>query len=393
MLTDNGFPRELLSHSVQARKKYFEDKFVKHARLEEKHRELMDYIHEPAGVSLVFVVGPTGVGKTTLLHGVVRQLTEEAMPDLERDRGRIPVFAIEAATPEARGFDWADFYIRCLTGLHEPLIGHKIDYGETEGLRTDQEGRLVIHYNARTRALRRTLEKCLIHRKLAALIVDEAQDFQKVSGGRRLLDQMDTLKSLTSLSHTLWVLVGHYELLTLIDLNGQLSRRSREIHFTRYRYECEEDTKAFRGALLTFQSHLPLEREPNLLKHWEYLYEHSLGCVGIIKDWLRLTLAAALEDDEKKPFLSYLRKYQIPPRKLVNMAREIREGEIAMEEKEAQRAELRRLLNMSAEPVRKSMAETGDASKPATARSEHRSRAVGKRNPQRDPVGVQSYVE
>jgi len=42
------------------------------------------------------------------------------------------------------------------------------------------------------------LEQALRYRSPTAFIVDEAQHFKRIAGGRRLLDQMDTLKSLAN---------------------------------------------------------------------------------------------------------------------------------------------------------------------------------------------------
>jgi molybdopterin-guanine dinucleotide biosynthesis protein len=47
----------------------------------------MRVIREPAGASLISVCGPTGVGKTTLLRRVQKNLIEQALPDLKKDEG------------------------------------------------------------------------------------------------------------------------------------------------------------------------------------------------------------------------------------------------------------------------------------------------------------------
>jgi len=44
----------------------------------------------------------------------------------------------------------------------------------------------------------------------------------------------------------------------------------------------------------TFQRHLPLQKEPDLEKHYEYLLEGSVGCVGILKNWLTRALRVAV---------------------------------------------------------------------------------------------------
>src|SRR5262249_4679357 len=138
--------------------------------------------------------------------------------------------------------------------LNEPLIPHKILAGRE--VRADGSGGLLLG-QAAAPELRRALEQCLLHRRPAAVIVDEAQHLKKMASGRRLLDQMDVLKSLAALTRTVHVLLGTYELLGLATLSGQLSRRSREIHFGRYRADEPADRRAFRSVLLTFQHHLP----------------------------------------------------------------------------------------------------------------------------------------
>jgi hypothetical protein len=51
---------------------------------------------------------------------------------------------------------------------------------------------------------------------------------------------------------------------------------------------------------------LPLHQQPNLAESWQFLYERSLGCVGILKDWLSETLYDVLT--KKKPAATILLK-------------------------------------------------------------------------------------
>jgi len=83
----------------------------------------------------------------------------------------------------------------------------------------------------------------------------------------------------------------------MTNLSAQLSRRSVEIHFGRYRAESAEDCLAFKSVVLTFQRHLPLAEEPDLVGCWEALYEGSLGCIGVLKSWLNRSLAYAIAHD------------------------------------------------------------------------------------------------
>ena len=175
--------------------------------------------------------------------------------------------------------------------------------------------------------MRRALEQALYYRRPIAFLMDEAQHLKKIAGGRRLLDQMDVLKSLASLTGIVHVLIGTYDLLGLANLSAQLNRRSIEIHFPRYQAENSQEWTVFQSALLTFQRHLPLAKEPDLVGHSEFIYERSVGCIGILKNWLGRALAAALEKSAETLTLQHLERSAEPLRKLLRMAREIQEGE------------------------------------------------------------------
>jgi hypothetical protein len=203
--------------------------------------------------------------------------------------------------------------------------------------------------------------------------VDEAQHFKRIASGHRLLDQMDTIKSLANLTGITHVLIGTYELLGFSQLSAQLDRRSCEIHFPRYHIDIPEEMLDFKRTLLTFQRHLPLKGEPDLLAQSEYFYERSVGCVGVLKDWLTRALATTLEDGQETFTKTVLEQQVSPTRKLLRMAREIREGEEMLTPNSRSQVELRSLLGMS----------TGYAEN----QTSHSSRKVGKRNPVRDLVG------
>lgn len=376
MSAEERFPAELLSAPIEQRLSYFKDKIVAHPRLVTAFNELIETIYQPGDVSLIFVFGPTGIGKTTLRLRTEKRLIEEALSSLAGDSARVPVASVEAIAQGADNFHWRDYYHRALTVLDEPLLTDKVDYNERY-IGHDNQGRVVIDYRASSSQLRRALEKCLIHRRLTAFMVDEAQHLKKIPGGRRLLDQMDSIKSLSSLGSTRHVLFGTYELLALTDLSAQLNRRSLDIHLSRYRADCPEDVTAFKAVLWSFQRYLPLAEEPELLAHYDYLYEGSVGCVGILKEWLNRALAHALTNEQKTLTLKNLERSATPMRKLLRYAREIKEGEELLREREEQRAELRALLGVITATV-----------EPAEQPTLSRRRRVGERNPVRDTVGA-----
>ena len=123
MKPQDGFPRELLNQPTQARVAYFADYTMAHPRLVEAAVKLMHSIEQPAGASLIFIFGPTGVGKSTfLLRRVSQKITEAALPEMETDKGYIPIAGIEAisGTRLVRLF-LVNFNGRSLCSSHPPL--------------------------------------------------------------------------------------------------------------------------------------------------------------------------------------------------------------------------------------------------------------------------------
>src|SRR5207302_457486 len=166
------------------------------------------------------------------------------------------------------------------------------------------------------------------------------------------------LIALAALTGTVHVLVGTYELLGLTNLSAQLSRRSIEIHFGRYRAELHDDRLAFKSVVLTFQRHLPVAEEPDLVGAWDALYEGSLGCVGVLKNWLNRALADALAHGAVTLTRRHLDRQALPTRTLLNLAREIAEGEAALREAPGGRDQLRSLLGLPVSMGRSANGET-----------------------------------
>lgn len=392
MSGQHAYPPDLLQQPPAVRLTYFKERVFKHPLLLDATRALNQAIHEPAGASLIFVVGPSGAGKTTLRLKSQKRLLEETLPELEKDRGRIPVVGIEVASADANTSLWRDLYIRGLTAFDEVLIDRKIDYA-THGLRSADGRPSGIHSRATNLELRYAFQQCVQYRRPKAIFLDEAQHLMNVASGRKLREQADTLKSLASLSETLLVLMGPHELLGLAHLSAQLSRRTRLIHLPRYRFERAEDQKAFKGLVHTFQCYFPLAEPPDLLEHWTECYERCLGCVGILKNWLTRGLAAALEDGLATVDFAYLDQYADSPAKLRQMALEIREGEAQLVEAKGDRTELRALLGLEgALPGSGAKRVVPPTTRHVRAGASRPTGRVGQRNPIRDPVGVKQHV-
>jgi hypothetical protein len=193
----------------------------------------------------------------------------------------------------------------------------------------------------------------------------------------------------------LHILLGTYSLVHFCNLNGQTARRGLEVHFPRYHFRVEADCQAFQNVLLTLLAQVPLTvNQATLLQHWPYFYARSLGCVGVLKEWLVRATALALREGSEALTLPHLERRALSDAKCARMAADIQEGEHALHYSEAHRQRLFALLDMSDMPSL--TAGTAMPIPPAElARAESRTalphppvrRRVGQRQPHRDPVG------
>jgi len=381
------FPPELLARPIQDRLAYFEDHTVAHPVLKEVDEAVVRAILQPAGASLIFVFGPTGVGKTTLVSHIQKRLADASSQDSLENKGHIPIASVEAAASDSGNFSWKDHYQRSLLALSEPLIENKVDY-LARSAKKNRYGHLIFNARTSTSELRLALEDALHHRRVRAFIIDEAQHLTRMASGRRLQDQLDCIKSLANTTGTVHVLIGTYELLAFRNLSGQLSRRSTDVHFRRYRADSATHVKAFQSVLWDFQRHLPVPQEPELLPHWQYCYERSIGCVGVLKTWLVRSLAEVLETDAPTLTRPHLEKHVLSISQCVSMSTEALQGEEAASEKEEGRDKLQRLLGIGV-PLRVNVPPNTQPQLPLARAVRRR---VCQRRPQRDPVGIPCHA-
>ena len=375
-----------LNLDIDKKIQQFQELRILHPRLIEAERQMMAAIHDCPRNSIIYLYGPSGVGKSTLKEKIERSILREAAEILEQNKDRIALVSVEAPSPDSGTFKWREHFKTILQSLDEPLID----------LRTDRTGQklapallLAAQNNARVAvaAYQTSVTTALKFRQPTVLITDEAQHIAKVASGRRLVDQLDVIKTVANGSMTPHVLIGTYELLGLRNLNGQAARRSLEVELGRYIAEVAEDAIAFRDVVDKFAKRMPFNEPPNLLEHWEFLYERSLGCVGILKDWLGRALSQALRANAKSIRLKDLQNTALSIKAIDKLLDECITGETKLRETEEERKAIRVKMKLD-RGVGGQVANKSNPAEPVTMSAPEKPGRPFERRPKRDLIGL-----
>lgn len=321
-----SLPKErVLRLSVEDRLAHFHGIRLTHPRVSQALADLKLMSKPGAGSDITLLVGPTGVGKSTVVHALRNQVLQEQEKRMCDEPALIPIILTEAPASGERGFSWRIFYQRLGEELQEPLMSKKQETRTKDGRVTVRP----VSTTATVAALRTAVEKALVNRSTSTVVVDEAVHLLRNIHGNTLENHMDAVKSLANIDGVNVILVGSYDLLPLLTLSAQVARRSSIVHFPRYLTGEHLDERAFAKVLEKLASYLPLEDEVDLSAYAEDLQKACVGCIGILKNTLSRALALTLRDGGKWQE-SHLEKALMSPMQHSAILQETLEGEQKM---------------------------------------------------------------
>jgi AAA domain len=326
-----------LDPTLQARLDAFIDFKVKHPRLEEMDQDLMRRISGRRRYAILAVFGAAGVGKSTVMQRVAEKLRAE-----EPDPSVVPVVVIHANQEDVGASARLDYYRQIL----KQLQGHVAVRDRVKNLPLFTNLERKSRDPAEWLEMREAVQYALALLCVKVVFVDEAQHLMYVDTPHKPTAQLDWLKTFTEQTNVLHVLVGNFDLYDCCHLNAQAARRMRDLPFHRYHLNNATECAEFATALRTFLEEVPLEVDVDgLLSHWRWFGEWSLGCIGVLSDWLGETVDDLCKRGETALTIEALERHALQPDQRARMEIEARTGERKVElGKTKGEQELKRLL-------------------------------------------------
>lgn len=213
------------------------------------------------------------------------------------------------------------------------------------------------------------VDTALNERNPVALLIDEFGQLTRSRETRVNAASLDVIKGHANAVKTRIILFGTYEDFEKLYFTPQLGRRVRVIHFPRYR-ETQEDMTSFTYWWKELEGKLKVPFSKPLRNEVEYVYRHSLGCMGTLLDWLRSATIRMLDNESmvlKRDHLEFAR----PNRLQTDAVRKALTLERLFDEDDCAHADTRNELEL----------------RPRTTKSPKTSRRPGTRNAKRDPFG------
>ncbi len=241
---------------------------VFHARFIESIDRMSALIEGPLTQNLILLIGPTGVGKSWLIHELSRRYKLMGSPLI-----RFECFPpLQSTSPFRRFFE--DYQ----KALNDPFATKPRALDGSTAL----EGEI---FSPRTTLDNLSRVVCDRVRKLKprAVLLDEANVFADLSAAQTRFS-LKLFKAVANQTEVPHVLVGTEALLNFIGLDSQLQRRGRVIHLDTYSNDTEADKTDFVNALDELLNLSPIPANQNIIHKTLNVRDLCYGAIGILAD-------------------------------------------------------------------------------------------------------------
>ena len=304
--------------------KAFQKLTIKHAHLEEAKRRLHHSVNFSRDLAITVLTGPTGAGKTTAIQQFTDEILQELVEEMRANPSLRPVAYTLAVASGHKCYDFKRLFRDGLGSLADPFC-------KSRGTRNDGRVASTVLFgeSVAAAALREQLEISFGNCETRIWVIDEAQHLIRGAAKGGAEPQFDILKSIAQTVGVRLVLCGTHDLPRGLAGSGQLSRRSEVIALDRYRWTVPEEISEFASAIESVMALMPGNfGHPDAKQHLRYFYLHTLGCVGIFKDWVTRAYSLALFEHAQALTLDHFTASQLSARQLATINNEIVAGEL-----------------------------------------------------------------
>lgn len=298
---------------------------IEHFHFREVLSQVFRKIQHGRRDEITSVLGPTGVGKTTLIRYLI-QLMMDKQSSGWRDQ-RHPPIVVEAPAQTEKLFPWKEFLTELLTELGEDELDSKVDLDQIqEGLKFGRDTRSGP--KADVPRLEYLLKKRVKALRPIAILVDESQNLVEGLPRKTVKANVNRLKSWANKMDTRLIFFGTHEARHLEDINEQLTRRISPIYFPRYRCEEDDERREFATFYVSLIKHTGIRIDPKVNDDFGFIVNHSLGCPGILAEWLQESIAYCIDRNQKIVTTAILRKTRFTINRLRTIEQAIKDFEV-----------------------------------------------------------------
>ncbi|WP_321800584.1 ATP-binding protein [Caballeronia sp. J97] len=304
---------QAIAGSPKDKEKYLEGLRIPHRNQTDITTTIADNLKPGAGLTIILLVGPPGVGKTTIGRMVLRQLLDSFAIQIQEDPSVIPAVMSEVDAPDRGEVNFVLFYSRLCHDLLSPshLDGIRIINESTEPLDQVRNSRLLF-------------ERALWARQVEYLILDEVLHLTNSITDPKQYGNL--LKSLSNRAGFNLLLLGAYGCEKLVLASGQLARRIKVVHYPRY-YDNRKDFEAYCIAVKSFAEALPVRCKVDVKNCVGYLFQGTFGLLGQTFDILKEATKPCIADGETEWKDEYIRRSMPSIKAQLAIARETVSGE------------------------------------------------------------------
>jgi hypothetical protein len=264
---------QAIAGSPKDKERYLKSLLISHRNQERIFSEVRTLMTAGAGISVVLLVGPTGVGKTSFGRRQLRNILQQYKIQIQENPSLIPAVLCEVDPAEkGSSINFVLLYSRICSALLAP--------NALEGFSIPKEPNQPIDLVSNSRLM---FEGAIKARGLHNLILDEVVHFAHSSTDPVHID--DLLKSLSNRNGFNLLMLGAYGCEALAVATGEMARRVSIVHYERYK-DSKEDFVEYATFVKAVATALPYRFEVDVTNRLEYMFDGTFGLPGLTVDVL-----------------------------------------------------------------------------------------------------------